>query len=151
MPAALTFFFVMIMTVYSAMNATQQDVARTNATADVSATNVIAYKASLVKYLNVNTTASGNIVDASLTMPTGLVRDTNWTNSVVGGTLFVYEATPSTTSNVLENIYAKTDKSIMVGRSNGTNLINARGFNTGIAIPATTPPIPTGSIVMVGK
>jgi hypothetical protein len=148
MPAALAIFFVMLMSMYAALNATKQEVAKTLATADASATNVIAYKSAVVTYLNANPAAIGNIPDASLTMPTGLVRLSNWTNVVVGGTLFVYEAVPSQTPSTMDLIYGKTGKSILVGKSNGTSLINAMGTNTGIPLTAT---IPIGSIVLVGK
>lgn len=151
MPAVFALFFVMLMSLYGALNASKQEAVTTAAVADTQATNVLAYKSSVVTYLNANPNATGAISDASLVMPTGLVRNPNWTNVVANGTLFIYEVTPTTQPGVLDSIYLKSGKSFLVGRSNGSFLVNPFGYATGTPIPVTAPVIPVGAIVLVGK
>ncbi len=151
MPAAIAIFFVAIFSIYGALYNPQKEQRNAAAVTDVRAVNGIAYRSAVIAYLNANPSFSGQVPDSSITLPTGLVRDSRWTNVVSGGTLFIFEQTPSNAAELLEVLYQKSGKSIMVGKSNGTNLINARGINTGVVIPATTPAIPNGAIVIVGK
>jgi len=120
-------------------------------TADTKAVNMLAYKSALTTYLASNSSFSGVIPDGSISLPTGMVRDTNWTNVVSSGVLYVYEATPSNTKTLLDSLYTKTSNSYMVGTRSGGNFVNAKGYTTS-AFPSTAPAtIPNGSIVVIGQ
>ena len=120
-------------------------------TADTKAVNLFAYKSALTTYLSSNPGFSGVIPDGSITLPTGMVRDFNWTNVVSGGVLYVYESTPSNTKNLLDTLYIKTNNSYMVGVRSGGNFVNAKGYTTS-SFPSTSPAtIPDGSIVIIGQ
>lgn len=118
--------------------------------ADVAAVNVIAYKTALVRYLDTNPSATGVIPDASLTLPTGMKRDATWTNLVADQTLYVYEALPSKRIGLLNTLYLKSQRSVLVGKRQGNFYISAQGATTN-AISAAATVIPDGSIVIIGK
>lgn len=139
------------MAVYSTLNLPKLDAANMSAKADVQVVNLLAYKTALTAYLAANPSATGNIVDASITMPTGMVRNSNYTNNVVNGVLYVYEITPSNTNGALDLLNSKTKGSILAGKKVGTSLVNSKGYSTGITLPVVTPVIPAGSIVLVGS
>lgn len=153
MPAVFAFFFVAMIGGYAVMNVTTRDATRIDAVASVNATYILSYKAALVAYINANPAVTGNITNVALATywPTGLVAKAGWTNSVNGGVLYVYESSLSAPQSVLDDLYRKTGKSFLVGRSNGATLMSATGVNTGVTIPVLVPAIPTGAIVLVGK
>jgi hypothetical protein len=119
--------------------------------ADIVATNVLTYKRALSQYMATNTTFTGSIPDAAITMPTGMAKNPNWSNAVSGGQLVVFELMPSSVPGLLETLYQKSGESLLVGRSNGAMLINAHGIATGVTVPTVVPAIPTGSIVLAGN
>jgi hypothetical protein len=119
--------------------------------ADTKAVNMLAYKSALITYLRTNPTFTGVILDSSITLPTGMTRDSNWTNVVSGGVLYVYEGVPSGTQNLLDAIYLKTEKSYLVGKRVGSNYVNAKGYTVSV-FPSTSPStVPDGSIVIIGR
>lgn len=119
--------------------------------ADTKAVNMLAYKSALITFLNSNPTYAGVIPDSSITLPTGMSRDSNWTNVVTSGVLYVYEAVPSGTQNLLDAIYLKSDKSYLVGKKVGSNYVNAKGYTTS-TFPSTSPStVPDGAIVIIGR
>lgn len=150
MPAAVAIFFAAILAMYSAITVPVKEAQHVAAKADVAAVSVLAYRSALTAYLNANPAHTGNIPDTSITMPAGMARDPNWTNSTVSRTLYVFEAVPTKKTGLIDQLYIKMEKSHLVGRNQGGNFVNAKGYNTG-ALPVTTPAIPDGSIVIIGK
>jgi hypothetical protein len=151
MPMLVIIFVVALMSAMNVINLPQKEVAATVFVADVRAVNMLAYKAAVLTFLNANPGFSGQVLDASITLPTGMVRDTRWVSVVNSNVLYVFELTPSNSNGLLDQIYNKTSKSILVGTSNGSFLVNAKGYATGIPIPVVTPAIPVGAIVIVGR
>lgn len=116
--------------------------------ADVAATNFYAYRAAVISYRNANPGATGTIADGSLTFLTGYIRDTNWTNIIQGGTLFVY-STGLQPSDTVSTMYQKGGTSLLIGKKAASgNLISATGIDSGITLPAA---IPVGAITIVGS
>jgi hypothetical protein len=112
---------------------------------------MLAYKSALITYLNSNPTYAGVIPDSSITLPTGMNRDSSWTNVVTSGVLYVYEAVPSGTQNLLDAIYLKSNNSYLVGKKVGSNYVNAKGYTTS-TFPSTSPStVPDGAIVIIGR
>lgn len=152
MPLMASLFFIAMVSLIGAMYVPAQEAQAKTSIAEVGATSFLAYRESVVNYLNVNPSFTGTVPDTSLTFLWGYQRDTRWTNAVSGGTLYTYVvANSANTDELLSQLYRKTESSFMVGRSTGGKLISANGFQTGITIPATTPPIPIGAILIVGK
>lgn len=153
MPLMASLFFIAMVSLIGAMYVPAQEAQTKTSIADVGATSFLAYRESVINYLNVTPGfTTGTVPDTSLTFLWGYQRDARWTNTVSGGTLFTYViAGSANTDELLDKVYRKTASSFMVGRNTGGQLISANGFQTGIFIPATTPPIPTGSILIVGK
>ncbi|MFC6281234.1 type IV pilus biogenesis protein PilM [Polaromonas aquatica] len=150
MPVLASVFFVAMVTLLGALYVPAQEAQRNTAVADVGATSLLAYRESVINYLNGNPGYSGTVPDSSLTFIWGYVRDPRWSNVVSGGTLYVYEvvAKSPNTSLVLEKLYRKTASSFMVGRNASGLLVSANGFSTGITVPAA---VPNGALVFVGK
>lgn len=151
MPLMVIIFFVSLMAVVNVLALPKMEANAAAAVADVRAVNMLAYKAAVIEYLNANAGFSGQVLDASITLPTGMVRDPRWVSSVNNNVLYVYEQTPSNAKGLLDLIYQKSNNSILVGTSNGTVLVNAKGYTTGVPIPVLTPVVPTGAIVIVGR
>jgi hypothetical protein len=113
---------------------------------DVAATNFLNYRQSLVNYRIANPTATGTIAYASLTVPTGYIQDSRWTNLITGGTLYVY-STVSPPPMMINATYQKSGKYIMVGiKLASGDLSGPRGVVTA-SLPGA---IPTGAIVYIG-
>lgn len=153
MPVMASLFFIAMVALIGALNIPAQEAQVKNSLADVGATSFLAYRESVINYLNATPGfTSGTVPDSSLTFLWGYQRDTRWTNMVSGGALYTYVvANSANTDELLDKLYRKTESSFMVGRNTGGQLISANGFATGISIPTTTPPIPVGSILIVGK
>jgi hypothetical protein len=150
MPTVISLFFLAVVALLSASYLPQQEAQAEISVADAGATSLLAYREAVINYLNANPTFAGTVPDSSLTFPWGYVRDLRWTNTVLsGGTLYVYESTPSpNSSQVIDELYRKTASSFMVGQNNGGQLVSARGFATGISVPAA---VPNGALLIVGK
>lgn len=118
--------------------------------ADVAAVNVLAYKAALTGFLDANQSFTGVIPNGSITLPTGMKRDLNWTNLVADQTLYVYEVTPSKKSGLVSSLYVKTERSLLVGTRQGNTYVSAQGTTSG-ALGSAANVIPDGSIVVIGK
>lgn len=122
-------------------------------TADVEATNFLAYRRAVQKYLEAYPNASGTISDASLApyWLTGYVRDAKWSNRVAGagGNLFVYAASQPAHA-MPDMLRAKTDKNLLVGRKDAATgrLVSLDGLDTGITVPTI---IPDNAVVMMGR
>ncbi len=142
--------FGALMSAYVAIENPKREFLLLQIQAEVSATNLMAYRKSVVRYLEVNSTATGTISDASLAafwLP-GYTRDANWTNLISSNTLYVYSTAP--TRGTLEVLSEKSNNSLLMGRKHDSNgrLISARGFDTGINLPAA---IPNNAIVILGR
>lgn len=151
MPTVIALFFLASVSLMSAMYLPSQKVQVELSVADAGATSLLAYRQSVIDYLNANPSFTGSVPDASVTFPWGYVRDPRWTNIVQpGGTLYVYESTANSpnTSQVLDQLYRRTMSSFMVGRNSGGQLVSANGFATGVTVPAA---VPNGSLLIVGK
>jgi hypothetical protein len=150
-PIWIVLVFGALFASYTVMETPKQESFMSDLRADVSATNFMAYRYAVVKYLDANPSATGTISDAMLATYwlRGYIRDANWTNVVSGGTLFVYSTTAAapTTKN---SIYAKCKQSSLVGTKNSVTgrLQSVNGFDTGINLPAG---IPNNAIVLLGK
>lgn len=150
-PIWIVLLFGALFSAYVAIETPKQDSLLKTAQADVSVTNLIAYRKAVLRYLEANPTTTGTVADASLAshwLP-GYIRDANWSNVITGGTLYVYSTT-TVTRSTLDLLYAKSQNSVMIGRKHETNgkLISANGFDTGINLPVA---IPSNAIVILGK
>jgi len=144
-------FSVALMSALSVIWLPEKEAAAAVFVSDVRAVNMLSYKSAVVAFLNVNAGYSGQVLDASITLPTGMVRDPRWVSVVNNNVLYVFEQSPSNSKGLLDLIYKKTSNSILVGTSNGSFLVNAKGYTTGVPIPAMTPAVPSGAIVIVGR
>ncbi|MBU3625972.1 type IV pilus biogenesis protein PilM [Polynucleobacter sp. JS-Safj-400b-B2] len=138
-------FGALILSFYLAFTLPQEASINTATSTDISATNFIAYRESLLRYKNANPGASGSIPDSSLTFDPGYIRNYLWFNTISGGVLYVYG---NTSNDVLNNLYQKTLNSNLVGTNSSGVLINETGASTGVSLPAI---IPSGAIVFVGS
>lgn len=150
-PLWIVTLFASLFALYLTVQIPKEEKFSTEVAADVSATNFVAYRKAVQKYLEVNPGATGTISDASLTpywLP-GYIRDANWTNVISGGTLFVYSTT-TLKHNTVNSIYNKSMKSSLVGtKDTGTgHLQSPNGFDTGVVLPAA---IPNNALVILGK
>lgn len=115
---------------------------------DVAATNFLAYREAVVRYLNVNPTATGTVADGSLTWTLGYIRDTRWTHVITGGQLYVY-STGSPPAGMVQMVKSKTSGYLMVGLKNASgNLVNGTGSIITTTLPGS---IPVGALVFVGR
>lgn len=148
MPIVITAFFIAMTALYYSSYEPQRDVQAKSIVADVAATSALAYRESVINYLNANPGYVGLVNPMLLTPLTGAPRFSGWDGVVSGGTLFIYEQVPSNTPNILDRIYRKTGKSHLVGRKVNGQLVSANGLATGIAVPAD---VPEYAITLVGK
>lgn len=136
---------------FTSVQIPRQEAAVASITADVSATNFLAYRQAVRNYIRVNPSATGTVTDANLAshwLP-GYIRDANWTNTVASNTLFVYSSSPVPSGTQLR-VYQKTGETILVGTKSAATgrLVSQRGVDTGVVLPVA---IPNGSFVMVGR
>jgi hypothetical protein len=150
MPLVASLFFVAMVSLVGALYVPAQEAQAANAVANVGATSLLAYRQSVIDYLNANPSFTGTVPDASLSFVWGYTRDPRWTNVVSGGALYVYEVTASSpnTSLLLDQLYRKTASSFMVGRNVSGMLVSANGFSTGVTVFAS---VPNGSLLIVGR
>lgn len=151
MPTLVALFFVALVAMLTAMYVPARDAAAQEGVADAGATSMLAYREGIVNYLNATPTFSGTVPNASASFPYGYTPDGRWSNVVAaGGTLYVYETTAHSPNNsqVLDHLYRKTLSSFMVGRNSGGALVSAKGFATGITVPAA---VPNEALLIVGK
>jgi PilM len=150
MPFVASMFFIAMVSLLGALYVPAQQAQAAYAIADVGATSLLAYRESVINYLNGNPGFTGTAADSSLTFIWGYQRDSRWTHIVSGGTLYVYEAIANApnTSLLLDQLYRKTASSYMVGRNVSGTLISANGFSTGVTVPAS---VPNGALLIVGK
>lgn len=148
MPLAILTIIGALTAGYLALS-TPEDIRRVQrSSADVLATNLIAYRSAVVSYLNANPSATGTIADASLTFPPGHVRNALWTNLISGGTLYVY-STSATSPGVAEQAWRYNQRALTVGvKSPGGGLLLPGSGTNSILLPAA---IPAGATVMVGQ
>lgn len=151
MPMLVIIFAVSLMSALSVIWLPQKEATAAAFVSDVKAVNMLSYKSAVVAFLNANPGYTGQVLDASIALPTGMVRDPRWVSVVNNNVLYVFEQTPSNSKGLLDLIYKKTSNSILVGTSNGAFLVNAKGYTTGVAIPAMTPAVPSGAIVIAGR
>lgn len=150
-PIYIVVFFGALFAAYSAAEIPKEQAFAMEAKADVEATNYIAYRKAVLKYLESNPSFTGVISDASLTpyyLP-GYIRNPNWTNLVDGTTVYVY-ATTAPSNNVIDTVYKKSNESLLVGKKNSVsgNLQSMTGLDTGILLPVS---IPNNALVILGK
>lgn len=148
MPLVVSMFFIAMMALLEALYLPARDAQVMQAKADVAATSALAYRESVINYLNVNPNFIGTVPDASLTYLWGYTRDARWTHIVNANTLYVYESAPSNNALLMDAIYSKTFKSYMVGRNVSSRLVSANGLATGIVVPAVVPDL---AILISGK
>jgi hypothetical protein len=151
MPTAIAMFFLAAASLVSATWLPARALQGEIAVADAAATSLLAYRHTVVDFLNANPAFAGTVPDASLAFPWGYRPDVRWTHLVQGGgTLYVYEAAPNprATSQLLDQLHRKTLASFTVGRNAAGTLVSANGFVTGIAVPAA---VPNGAILIVGR
>lgn len=151
LPVWLTVFFGAIFMAYVAVDTPKKESSIVVLKADVSATNFIAYRRAVQRYLDANPGVTGTIADASLGaywLP-GYIRDAKWTNVVSGGALYVYSTSADTVPNTLEAIKSKSPENPLLGtKAASGRLTSYNGFDTGITLPAG---IPNNAIVMMGR
>lgn len=150
-PLYLATLLIALVSVYSVQSIPEKELQIAEARSEVEATNFLAYRRAVVKYVTANTSAAGNINDTSLAsywLP-GYVRDSNWSNEVSGSVVFVYSTTQME-KNTQFRIYEMTGNSVLVGTKNAATgkLISMNGIDSGVIVPAA---IPSNSFVMMGN
>jgi hypothetical protein len=150
-PIFLATFFGAVMMYYTAVDTPMREAAIAAARSDVSATNFLAYRTAVQKYLQANPSATGTISDTSLApfwLP-GYVRDLNWTNLVSGSALYVF-STREVDHGTLNAIWNKSSENVLAGTKNPVNgrLLSFNGLDTGVVLPAN---IPNNAVVMMGR
>lgn len=150
-PIWLTLFFGAVVMMYVAVDAPRKEAEIATISADVDATNFIAYRRAVQRYLQANPAATGKVTDASLSAYwlTGYIRNPKWTNLVAGGALYVYSTAPVAPAT-LHTIWGMSSENRLVGTKNptGGRLRSFNGFDTGITLPAS---IPNNAVVIMGR
>jgi hypothetical protein len=140
---------------------------RTSLTAEVSATNFLAYRTAVVNYLNAFPAFTGTVSDAMLNLTPncapgalyclpGYIRDPRWTNLIQGDVLYVYSTNLTAPPDTLAALSAQGSGSLLIGTAVDidpgagitSRLFSANRTDTGIVLPGA---IPIGVITMVGK
>lgn len=148
MPIAILSLLAALTAGYVAISAPAETSRNQWVNADVQATNLIAYRAAVISYLNTNPSATGTIADGSLTFLPGYVRNPVWTNLISSGTLYTYSTTVAA-PGVADQVWRYSQQSLMVGtKSSAGGLVVPGSGSNSIVLPAA---IPTGAIVMVGQ
>lgn len=149
-PVWLAALFGAIMMAYIAVDVPMQEAEMNRIKADVAATNFVAYRNALQRYIADNPAANGVIQDSSLAAywPPGYIHNPLWRNLVSGSTLYVYSPTEPV-PNMLNAIHSKSRENLLVGKKDAVTgrLKSYKGIDTGIVLPAA---IPNGAIVVVG-
>lgn len=150
-PVWIALVFLALLSFYVGQDAPRKQAVNVAVMADVAATNFLAYRGAVARYLADNPGATGTIDDALLApyWPPGYIRRPEWTNVVAGGSLYVFSAgVPS--SGAAASVAAKTPGSLLVGTKNATTgrLQSVSGIDTGINLP---PVIAAGALVMMGR
>lgn len=149
-PLWIVGFFTALITLYTSFSIPKQVEQLNAATTDVSATNLMAYRTSVVNYLIANPAATGVVADVTLSaywLP-GYIRDANWTNVITGGALYIY-STAAVKPETAYAVFKKSGKSALVGTKNAAGHLNsAIGVDTGVVLPAA---IPLNAIVIFGE
>lgn len=150
-PLWITGVFLALVTFYVSQDLPRKEAAQAAAVADVSATNLLAYRKAVQSFLAANPAATGMIDDASLAVHwlPGYVRRPDWTNLVASGTVFVYSTSVMSNGTVF-SLREKSGEPLLVGTKNTSTgrLQSATGVDTGINLPAA---IPGGAVVMMGR
>jgi len=150
-PLWITGVFLALVTFYVSQDLPRKEAAQAAAVADVSATNLLAYRKAVQAFLSANPTATGTIDDTALAVHwlPGYVRRPEWTNLVASGTVFVYSTSVMSNGTVF-SLREKSGESLLVGTKNTSTgrLQSATGVDTGINLPAA---IPGGAVVMMGR
>lgn len=148
MPIAILSLVAALVAGYVALSTPTEDQRRQVATADVLATNLIAYRTAVVNFTNANPSATGTIADGSLTFLTGHVRNPLFTNVISSGALYVY-STSAASPGVADLAWRYSQRSLTVGTkgASGTLVVPGSG-STSVSLPVG---IPTGAVVMVGN
>lgn len=149
-PIWIATVFLALVTYYVGQDIPRKEAVSVYATADVSATNFLAYRQAVRGYVAANPAATGTIDDAQLAaywVP-GYIRRAEWTNLVSGGTLYVFSSTVVPRGTV-GSLSKKSSESILVGTKSATTgrLQSASGIDTGVNLPAA---IAGGALVMMG-
>lgn len=150
-PLFIVIFFGSLYAAYSAADIPKEQAFSIEAKANVEATNYIAYRKAVLRYLEANPSASGVISDVALApyyLP-GYIRNPNWTNLVSSGTVFVY-ATTEPSINVMSTVYKKSNESLLIGKKSAStgHLVSMTGIDTGVILPVS---IPNNALVILGK
>lgn len=150
-PLWLSAVFLALVTFYVSQDLPRKELANTAVVADVSATNLLAYRQAVQAYFRANPAATGTVGDAALAahwLP-GYVRRPEWTNLIAAGNLYVY-STGFADKGTVYSLRQKTGESLLAGTKNATTgrLQSATGIDTGINLPAA---IPSGAVVMMGR
>lgn len=151
LPVWIGVVFGTALATYMVAELPERKAAEIELTADVSATNFIAYRAAVQKYLQDNSNATGTVSDAALTaywVP-GFQRNLPWTNVINGGALYIYSTT-NYPPNTLDRLKKKSPHFQLLGTKNPNTgrLISYAGFDTGIDLPTS---IPANALIMMGR
>ena len=145
---AMVLSAVWLSTSYIVLNERERTAQFVQLQGDVSATNFLAYRESVVRYLNANPLAAGTIPDSSLVFGLGFIRNPLWTNVVVSNVLYVY-STSAPGAGMIKEINKKTTGYMFVGLKDSTGaLVSATGSVIAVSLP---PAIPVGALVYVGS
>ncbi len=136
---------------YTASEPAQKMEVQAKLVAEVAATNFLAYRNAVQRYLQANPSATGTIDNTALTpfFPLGYITDSRWSNTITSGIFHVYTvSTPP--PGLLNQVRARAQDDLLLGTKDATTgqLRAYSGLDTGIALPTS---IATGAIVMLGR
>lgn len=150
LPIWIAVFFGAVYMAYVSAEVPRKQAEEIAIKADVSATNLLAYRKAVQKYMQDHPGAVGTIADSSLGpyWLHGYIRDANWTNLVIGGALYVY-STKAVDKSTLDALWQKTSENLLLGTKDPVSgrLRSYKGFDTGIVLPAG---IPNNAVVIMG-
>lgn len=106
--------------------------------------NFLVYRAAVMRYAELNPSATGTIAPASLSLPTGFVSLGSWTNNLTATTAYVYSGTGSEGPILAAQPDAPWLHDWIAGYNQGGTWMTGSG--AGAALPAY---IPNGSVVSV--
>jgi hypothetical protein len=150
-PLAIATFFGALLMLYTASEPTQKNEVQAKLVAEVAATNFLAYRNAVQRYLQANPSATGTIDNTALTpfFSLGYVTDSRWSNILAGGVFHVYSVSV-VPPGLLTQLHSRAQDNLLIGvKDAATGQLRAwSGLNTGITLPTS---IANNAIVMMGR
>jgi hypothetical protein len=154
MPVLIFMAFMAVVSGYNLMMLPQLTAEARTSVADKKAANLLVYKSALVVHLQHNPIDNGVVPEGRYALPAGWTSASSWRHVVQDRTLYIYEAQPSQTPELIKVLLEKTAQSVTLGINKQCRYQSAVDNAIAGALPAALcsgiNAIPEGAVVMVG-